>query len=100
MLRFTSIREPTTFFSKPQLCKARFTYSSECHSKTFTFLGERLSEVRYICDFLSPTSTKDQMFQFVVVMTLDKRTTLSSDPDHSFKLPRCGGQFEVGLLGL
>ena len=49
---------------------------------------------------MSPTSTKDQMFRLVMVMTSDKGTTLSSDPDNSFKLPGCGGQFEVGLLGL
>ena len=44
MLRFTSIRERSTFFSEPQLFKLRFTHSSECHSNTFTFLGKRLLE--------------------------------------------------------
>ena len=38
--------------------------------------------------------------QLDMVMTSDKGTTLSSDQDNSFKLPSCGGQFEVGLLGL
>ena len=30
---------------------------------------------------MSPTSTKDQMFQLVMVMTSDKGTAFSSDPD-------------------
>ena len=99
MLRFTSIREPSTFFSEPQIFKVRFTHSSECPSNTFTFLGKHLTE-----DSIFETScrppTKDHTFILVMVMTSDKGTTLSSDPDTSFKLPSCGGQFEDGLLGL
>ena len=106
MLRFTSIRERSTFFSEPQLFKLRFTHSSECHSNTFTFLGKRLPSwvnvylrIRYLKHPVAYTNQRPHV-QLDMVMTSDKETTLSSDPDNSFKLPSCGGQFEVGLLGL
>ena len=105
MLRFTSIRERSTFFSEPQLFKLRFTHSSECHSDTFTFLGKRLpswvnvwSRIRNLKLPVAHTNQKPHV-HLDMVMTSDKGTTLSSAPDNSFKLPSCGGQFEVGLLG-
>ena len=106
MLRFISIREPSTFFSEPKLFKLRFTHSSECHSNTFTFLGKRLpswvnvlSRIRYLKLHVAHTNQRPHV-QLDIVMTSDKGTTLSSDPDNRFKLPSCGGQFEVGLFGL
>ena len=55
MLRYTSIKEPSTFFSEPQLFKLRFTHCSECHSNMFTFLGKRLLE-----DSIFETSCRPQ----------------------------------------
>ena len=95
MLRFTSIREPSTFFSESQLFKLRFTHSSECHSNTFTFLVKRLLEDSIFETSVAHTNQRPHV-KLYMVMTPDKRTTLSSDPDNTFKLPSCGGQFEVG----
>ena len=99
MLRFTSIREPSTFCGEPQLFKVRFTHSSECHSNTFTFSGKRLTEVQYVNLPVAHINQRPHV-QLAMMMTSDKGTTLSSEPDNSLKLPCCGGQFEVGLLGL
>ena len=106
MLRFIPIRERSTFFSEPQPFKLRFTHSSECNSNTFTFLGKRLPSwvnvylrIRYLKLPLAYTNQRPHV-QLYMVMTSDKETTLSSDPENSFKLPRCGEQFEFGLLGL
>ena len=99
MLRFTSIREPSTVFIEPQIFKLRFTHSSECHSNMFTFLGKGLMEDLIFETSVAHTNQRPHV-QLDMVMTSDKGTTLSSDPDNSFKLPSCGRQFEVGLLGL